>query len=85
MTAQFLAASTADFVPDTNDSIVSLWLYAVEQQRVAEGGLFDGAWRVAAEAWAQLARACPETHTADQAVFWGLSGTAARKARRASR
>jgi hypothetical protein len=85
MTAEFLSASTADFVPDSNDSIISLWLHAVQQQRAAEGGLWDGAWRAAADAWAQLARACPESHRQDIAVFWGLSGDAARAAKKASR
>ena len=84
MTAQFLAASTADFVP-SDEPIQSLWRFACEQQMAAEGGLWDGAWRSAANAWAELARACPPQNRADASVWWTLAGDAARKARRARR
>ena len=83
MTAAFVAPG--DFTPN-DDALVSLWTHACRTQMSAESGLWDGAsWRAAAEAWADLARACPEGNAQDLAVWWELASRAARKARRASR
>ena len=79
MTAAFVAPG--DFTPP-DDSLTSLWLHACQLQMVADGGLFEDAWKAAADAWAQLARACPEGNSQDLAVWWGLAARAARRARR---
>ena len=82
---QFIVSGTTDDFTPKDEALESLRTHACRTQMAADGGLWDGAWRAAAEAWAQLARACPEGNQRDLAIWWKLAGDAARKARRGQR
>jgi hypothetical protein len=79
MTAEFIQAG--DFL-DVEDQLQSRWLAACRAQMAAESGLWDGAWKVAADAWADLARASPPGNLQDAEVWWSMAARAARRARR---
>lgn len=76
-----IASEQVDFLGG-DEALMSLWTHACRLEMAAESGLWDRrAWRLAADAWADVARACPPAAQMDIELFWRMSGMAARKAR----
>ena len=74
-----LLSEIVDFT-QIEDQLLSLWLFACQQQFLAQDGRVS--WDAAAHAWAAVGRAMPVNARADAAVVWQLAGAAAEKARR---
>lgn len=77
-----MLSEEVDFLAAGDDALQSKWLHACQLHMAAESGLWDrAAWRLAADAWADVARACPPVARQDIALFWRMAGDAARRAR----